>query len=231
MRRAALAAMVFAAGAVHAAQGDERVTAPLQLFAPPAPGTYALPPILAAPDGRVLDGRGRGRSLREFTTGRVTLLSFVYTQCTDSSGCPLALDTLARVRERLAREPGLARQARLVSLSFDPEYDRPEVMRLFEKSFAAGRAGPPWHFLTTASARELAPVLEGFGQDAAVNLEGDPRRARRIDHMLRVFLLDRRARVREIYSSAYLMPDVIVNDMLTLMAEADSRAPSSRPSP
>ena len=60
MRRAALAAMVFAAGAVHAAQGDERVTAPLQLFAPPAPGTYALPPILAAPDGRVLDGRGRG---------------------------------------------------------------------------------------------------------------------------------------------------------------------------
>ncbi len=216
MLRAALAAVLLAAGVAHAAQGDERVVAPLQLFTPPPPGSYSLPPILPAPEGRVLDENGRARALREFTTGRVTLLSFVYTHCTDAAGCPLAFATLAKVRERLASDPA-ARRVRLVSLSFDPEYDTPEVMRLFAKTLAPGEAPPPWRFLTTASARDLAPLLEGFGQDAAVALETEG--PRRLDHTLRVFLLDRRARVREIYSSAYLMPDVIVNDILTLLAE------------
>lgn len=217
MRRTALAAIVFAAGAAHGAQGDERVVAPLQLFTPPPPGSYSLPPILSAPEGRVLDEIGRSRPMREFTTGRVTLLSFVYTHCSDAAGCPLAFATLAEVRRRLALDPAAARRARLVSLSFDPEYDTPDVMRLYAKTLAAGEAGPPWRFLTTASPRQLAPLLAGFGQDAAVSLE--PGAARRLDHTLRVFLIDPRGRVREIYSSAYLMPEVIVNDILTLLAE------------
>lgn len=217
MRRAALAAILLAALAAHAAQGDERFTAPLQLFTPPPPGSYTLPPILDSPQGRVLDESGRGRALREFTTGRVTLLSFIYTHCTDPAGCPLAFATLSSVRSRLAAEPAAARRSRLVSLSFDPEYDTPDVMRLYAKTLAGDPGDPPWRFLTTASPRQLAPLLAGFGQDAGVSLE--PGAARRLDHTLRVFLLDRRGRVREIYSSAFLMPEVIVNDILTLLAE------------
>lgn len=220
MRRSALAVVLFAASAaVHAAQGDERVTAPAMLFTPPAAGTYALPPIFTAPAGRVLDERGRSRALREFTTGRVTLLSFVYTTCGDPAGCPLAFSTLAAVREKLARDPLAARATRFVSVSFDPEHDTPPVMQLLARHFAEERADPAWHFLTTASYARLAPLLEGFGQDAALALEGG-RAPRRIDHTLRVFLIDPRARVREIYSSAYLMPEVIVNDIRTLLAEA-----------
>ena len=101
-------------------------------------------------------------------------------------------------------------------MSFDPEHDIPAVMQLLSRHFAKERAEPAWHFLTTDSYSRLAPMLEGFGQDAALSLDGE---ARRIDHPLRVFLLDSRAQVREIYSSAYLMPDVIVNDIRTLLAE------------
>jgi protein SCO1/2 len=219
MFRSALAVVLFAASAATlAAQGDERVTAPAMLFTPPAAGTYTLPPMFAAPAGRVLDERGYSRSLREFTTGRVTLFSFVYTTCGDPAGCPLAFSTLAAVREKLALDPVAARATRFVSVSFDPEHDTPAVMQLLARHFAQDPKGPSWHFLTTASYDRLAPMLEGFGQDAAMSLEdGAPRR---IDHTLRVFLLDRRARVREIYSSAYLMPEVIVNDIRTLLTEA-----------
>ena len=220
MCRSALAVVLLAASAAgFAAQGDERVTAPEMLFTPPAAGTYALPPIFTAPAGRVLDERGHSRALREFTTGRVTLLSFVYTTCGDPAGCPLAFSALAAVREKLGRDPVAARATRFVSVSFDPEHDTPPVMQLLARHFAEDRKDPAWHFLTTASYARLAPMLEGFGQDAALSLEGEGT-ARRIDHTLRVFLLDSRAQVREIYSSAYLMPEVIVNDIRTLLAEA-----------
>jgi protein SCO1/2 len=200
----------------HAAQGDERVQFPQQLFTPPPAGSYALPPIQAAPRGRVLDDTGRDRALSGYLDGRITLLSFVYTHCTDPAGCPLAFATLAAVRERLALNPVAAR-AQLVSLSFDPRYDTPEIMRMFSKTFDAQGKKPAWHFLTTASEARLAPLLEGFGQDTGVATE--PGGPRRLDHTLRVFLIDPRSRVREIYSSAYLMPDVIVNDILTLANE------------
>jgi cytochrome oxidase Cu insertion factor (SCO1/SenC/PrrC family) len=211
------AALLASLAPARAAQGDERFVAPRQLFAPPPAGSYVLPPILVAPDGHVVDERGRSRRLGEITGGRITLLSFIYTHCTDPAGCPLAIATLAQVRDRLAQDPVAARGAQLVSLSFDPEYDTPEVMRMFARTFAGQGRGPAWHFLTTASQANLAPLLEGFGQDAspAPGASG----ARRLDHTLRVFLIDRRSRVREIYSSAYLLPEVIVNDILTVAGE------------
>ena len=214
-----LAAVLFVP-TLQAAQGDERVAAPLQLFTPPPAGSYSLPPIQMAPRGRVLDEAGRTHALSEFVTGRITLLSFIYTHCTDPTGCPLAIYTLAQVRDRLAASPVAAEGARMVSLSFDPEYDTPDVMRLFAKTFDTAGRKPAWHFLTTSSLAHLGPLLEGFGQDAAV---ADANGARRLDHTLRVFLIDRRGRVREIYSSAYLMPEVIVNDILTLAGEGSAR--------
>lgn len=204
----------------HAARGDGPAQFPEQLFTPPPAGSYSLPPIQAAPRGRVLDDAGRERALSSYLEGRITLLSFVYTHCTDPAGCPLAFSTLAAVRDRLAAHPVAAR-AQLVSLSFDPRYDTPEIMRMFAKTFGGRERKPTWHFLTTGSQARLAPLLAGFGQDAAPAAQAGG--ARQLDHTLRVFLIDGRSRVREIYSSAYLMPEVIVNDILTLAAEALAR--------
>jgi protein SCO1/2 len=51
---------------------------------PPAAGSCRLQRIMRAPDGVVLDRDGSVRRLAEFTTGRVTLFSFIYTYCTDA---------------------------------------------------------------------------------------------------------------------------------------------------
>jgi hypothetical protein len=40
-----------------------------------------------------------------------------------------------------------------------------------------------------------------------------------LSHMLKVFLIDREGWVREIYSSNFLVPQVIVNDIHTLLLE------------
>ena len=79
----------------------------------------------------MLDIDGRGVSLNRYTTGRITLLSFMYTYCVDPIGCPLAYQTLSSLRERLLAKPNLARQVRFVSLSFDPINDTPAAMKSY----------------------------------------------------------------------------------------------------
>jgi hypothetical protein len=87
------------------------------------------------------------------------------------------------------------------------------------------RAGAvPWLFLTTRSARELMPLVEGFGQDIRYTVDrsgGAPRRE--LAHVLKVFLIDRAGYVREIYSSTFLHPRTILNDIATLLLEERTR--------
>jgi protein SCO1 len=197
-------------------------SAPVQNFVAPAPGSYSLPAIQPAADGWVLEASPLPRRLKQYTHGALTLLSFIYTYCTDPIGCPLAYATFDTVKRRVLADPALRGQVRLVSLSFDPLHDTPQAMRQYGGEHARS-LDLPWHFLTTRSMRVLQPILEDFGQDVDIELDatGSPTRARA--HMLKVFLLDRQGQVREIYSAAFLHPDVIVNDLRTLALEAGQR--------
>ena len=184
----------------------------------PKPGTYQLDQIIQAPHGAVLDSEGRARRLADFTTGKVTLFSFVYTACTDARGCPLALAVMHTLKAAIEADPSLRRQVRFVSMSFDPAHDTPAVMRSY--GGAAGRPDAilPWHFLTTQSTRQLAPLLAGFGQDvdlATAASFNQPAYA----HLLKLYLIDANGVVREIYSPAFLQPAAILGDVRSLAAE------------
>lgn len=235
MRRRRAVAAVLALGAGTAglprARAQLPASAPRQDFVAPAAGSYALPPIQAAADGWVLEGNRLPRRLSSYTHGALTLLSFVYTYCTDPIGCPLAYATFDTVKRRVLTDPALRGQVRLVSLSFDPGNDTPEAMQAYGGAHAKDK-DLRWHFLTTYSMRFLAPILSDFGQDVEVerDAQGAPTRAR--THMLKVFLLDARGRVREIYSAAFLHPQVMLNDLKTLALEARGEAlAETRPRP
>jgi cytochrome oxidase Cu insertion factor (SCO1/SenC/PrrC family) len=210
---------LFCAVGVTTAGPNHEAGLPVLDFEPPAPGTYSLHRIMAAPDGEVLGLDGRPERLRRFTRERITLLGFIYTTCVDPDGCPRAYRVFETVRETVAAEPALRERVRLVTLSFDPARDTPETMRRYAGSRA--RAGDvPWLFLTTRSARELAPLLEGFGQDVRYTANGG---RRELSHVLKVFLIDRAGFVREIYSSDFLHPRMLRNDVETLVLEERGR--------
>lgn len=195
------------------------VQRPIQDFVPNAAGTYALPPIQEAADGWVLENNWVPRRLSGYTQGAITLLSFVYTYCSDPTGCPLAYATFEDLRNRLLAKPSLRGQVRFVSLSFDPSNDTPDAMRAYGGDrYKSSQV--PWHFLTTYSLHFLRPILDGYGQDVEIDLDSDGKATRVMTHMLKVFLLDRDGMVREIYSSAFLHPDVMLNDIETLVLEA-----------
>lgn len=191
-------------------------------FEPAEPGSYRLPPLGEAGDGRVIDSEGREHRLHELLSGKVALVSFIYTRCNDVNGCPLASYVMSQTARRLAREPAIARHTRLLSLSFDPAYDTPEVMAEYASRYDAH--GTDWRFLTPGSEAALDPILEAYGQAINREVDAEGNTLSTISHVLRVYLIDPQQRIRNIYSIAFLHADSVLNDIRTVLLEDAERA-------
>jgi cytochrome c peroxidase len=188
-------------------------------FEPPAPGSYRLPPIRPAADAEVLLDTGAGIRLHEvFGDDHLVFLSFIYTVCPDAHGCPLASFVLQRIHRKLQQTPDLAGRIRLVSLSFDPETDSPEVIREYARQFDA-QDSDDWVFLTGESMAALQPLLDAYGQGVGRIHDEQGRYTGHIAHVLRVYLIDTRKRIRNIYNVSFLHPDILLADARTLLME------------
>ena len=196
--------------------------APQMHFVPTPAGTYELQRIQQCPDAVVFNTSAGARRLSAYTRGKVTLLTFFYTYCTDPWGCPFAYQTMKGLRERIAADASVRSRVRFVSISFDPTHDTPDALR----SYAHGLAEVPgfeWQFFTARSMTELTPLLDGFGQDVRIESDATGRPTRAINHMLKLFLIDSAGVVREIYSLAFLHPEAMLNDIQTLLMEPRRR--------
>ena len=217
-RAAALLAWLVCA---TTASGQAGEPLPALDFDPPSPGSYTLHRIMAAPDGAVLGIDGRSRRLSQFTRDRITLLGFVYTTCVDPDGCPLAYRVFDAMKAAIEATPALRDKVRFVTLSFDPARDTPVIMRRYAGSRVRDEGrGLRWYFLTTGSVQELMPLVEGFGQDIRYTIDrsnGKPRRE--LSHVLKLFLIDAAGFIREIYTSTFLHPRTVLNDIETLLME------------
>jgi len=218
------AAVLLAAALAAPAGGSVdpgMATAPRADFVPPPAGSYTLQRIQPVADARLLDATGQWRSLSSLTRGKVTLLTFFYTYCADPLGCPFAYVTLAKLRDRALADRELTSALRIISVSLDPTADTPEAIARYGAQFTTDPRFE-WRFLTARSVSGLLPVLEDFGQDVSVETDAQGRPTRTLHHMLKVFLIDRDGIVREIYSLAFLQPEVMFNDIRTLVMESSA---------
>lgn len=184
-------------------------------FELPAAGSYQLPALGTAADGKVLDEQGHAANLHQFMGDKIVLLSFIYSTCNDINGCPLATGVLHKIKNRLNKEPELAKHLRLVTLSFNPEYDTPDQMRQYGAHLQEGNLD--WRFLTTASETELQPILDHYRQTIQKVYDENGRFTGTFSHILRVYLIDRDKKIRNIYSVSFLHTDTLVNDVKTLL--------------
>ena len=202
----------------HEAPAEPQVLAPgysALEFQAPEPGTYSLPPLGEAADGRLLDSSGTPVNLHDIYDDRIVVLSFIYTSCPDVNGCPLATFVLGQVRKRLEQDRSVISQVRLVSVSFDPANDPPKVMAKYGEHF---RHGPiDWRFLTAKSEAGISPILEDYDQSVIRDRGPDGKALTTMSHILRVYLIDADKRIRNIYSPSYLHPDILYADIRTVM--------------
>jgi len=204
---------LFFNGFVH---GSEPTRTADYDYEPPAPGSYLLPVIKSAADGEVLDADGHALRLADLTRAQVTVMSFIYTRCGQT--CPYATGVLNQLYRLSSHDRVLADSLRLISLSFDPSADTPAKMRAYGELAQNETRAAEWRFLTTASQDQLTPILNAYGQSVQRKQNpNDPTGP--LQHNLRVFLIDRLGRVRNIYSAGTLDVRLVLADVRTLLME------------
>ena len=187
-------------------------------YVPPAPGTYSLPVIKHAPNGQLLKSDSSSVSLYDLMGDRFVILSFIYTQCGDANGCPLANAVLYSVQNAINDNSALQDSVRMLSVSFDPKHDNPNIMADLTKLFKRGDC--EWDFLTAENEQAIQPILQGYGQFVMREMDEHGEDTDRIAHMLRVYLIDKQKQIRNIYSVSFLHPDILLNDLETLVLES-----------
>ena len=184
-------------------------------FDAPKVGSYTLSNYKSATDGKVIDQDSTKTTLHNLYEDKIVLLNFMYSTCADINGCPLATAVFHKIKNQLMEQPEIGNHVSLLSLSFDPENDTPEIMKLY----GAGTNNNivDWKFVTTNSEKMLSPILENYNQRIIKDYDSEGNYLGSISHILRVFLIDKNKSIRNIYSVSFLHPDILINDIKTLL--------------
>lgn len=184
--------------------------------APGAPAGSARPPPLKPgdllPEAHFTDEDGRTFALTEFR-GRAVAFTFFFTRCPLPDFCPRMNQNFAEARKLLADTAPSATNWVLLSISFDPEFDRPAVLKTHARRYRGEDPGR-WLFAVAdaPTLRDLAPRL-------------DLRMAREagsISHNLRTVVLDTTGRIHRQFDGNRWT----AADLATALTEA-----ARRPSP
>lgn len=133
--------------------------APLSEPAPAARTADILEPGAAVPDVKLTDESGASRSLADWR-GRVLAVTFVYTRCPLPDFCPRMDQNFAAVQRAVLTDAGLRDRVALVSISFDPLFDTPEVLAAHARR--AGADARVWRF-ATGDPEAIAGFAARFG--------------------------------------------------------------------
>jgi len=109
------------------------------------------------PDFELTDQSGGAVALASLR-GKVVAVTFIYSRCPLPDYCPRMIENFRAVRQRFAAR--MDRDLVLLTISFDPKFDTPEILTRYAASQRAG--GPGWHFLTGDPA-SIERVCNAFG--------------------------------------------------------------------
>jgi protein SCO1 len=159
------------------------------------------------PDFPLLNQDGKPIHFAQYK-GRALLLTFIYTRCPLPDYCPLMTSHFAEINKALKADAGLYARTHLLSISVDPEYDKPAVLRAYglkhneEKDFAH------WE-LAAGKPEEVKKVAEYFG--LTYQTEDN-----QIIHNLQTALIAPDGKFVKMYRGNDWTPAEIINDIKTL---------------
>ena len=114
------------------------------------------------PETKLIDQDGNPISLTDFK-GSAVAVTFIYTRCPLAQFCPLIDRRFAEVQKLVAADQALAGRVRLVSISFDPQFDRAETLRAHARKLDADPA--VWRFATAEQA-----IVDRLAAEFGVNV-------------------------------------------------------------
>jgi protein SCO1/2 len=149
--------------------------------------------------------------------GKALLLTFIYTRCPVPDYCTLMSSNFADVDRQLGQDPELYGKTHLLSISIDPEYDTPKVLR----SYGSAHTGryeketfAHWEF-AAGTKEQVKEIAQFFG--LAYFPEKD-----QIIHGLRTVIVNPEGKITKVYSGNEWKPAEAVEELKKNLT-ADSR--------
>jgi protein SCO1/2 len=181
----------------------------------PAMQYHVLNPGDTVPDFKFLNQSGKQVSIGEFK-GKALLVTFIYTRCPLPDFCPRMSRNFAKVDQSLAADPALYAKTHLLSISFDPGYDTPAVLRSYGGAYTGKYTQEKfahWDFAAPGKA-EQESVFKFF--DIGVTPEKDGS----ITHSLSTVLIGPDGKVFRWYPTNDWTPEQVLGDIKKVTGQA-----------
>ena len=145
---------------------------------------------------------GKRISLETFR-GQPLLLTFVFTRCPIPNFCPRISNNFSELQEAIKTDAGALGKVRLLSITLDPGFDTPDILKQYGESHAAD--GKIWSF-ATGDPKEIAALTQVFS--VYVQTEGGT-----ISHGLATALIDKEGKIDKIWRGNGWTPVEVIQEI------------------
>ena len=166
----------------------------------------------AVPDFKLVNEDGRMIHMSQFK-GRVVLLTFIYTRCPLADYCPRMNKNFERIDDALAADKKLYASTHLLSISFDPKYDTPAILKSYGGIYNGGTKAKFAHWDFAAPPESDLTAMEEFF-DVGVTPGDDGT----LTHSLSTALIGKDGKVRAWYPTNEWTPEEVLAAMKSAAA-------------
>lgn len=166
---------------------------------PPPPTDKAGGTIEGAelPDLKLTNQDGKRIGMKDFR-GKVLAITFIYTRCPLPNYCPLMSIRFSELAMNLQKDAALKDKVRLLSITFDPKHDTPQVLKSYGAGYYNKDVKPDFDLwqLATGTEDDIKKVADFFG----LYYQSDPGDEKTINHSLRTIVIDPDGKVKKVFS-------------------------------
>ncbi len=170
--------------------------------AKPAAAPQMLMPGERVPDFTLVNQDGRQIHLSDFA-GKALLVTFIYTRCPMPDFCPRLSSQFAHIHNELKKNAQDYGKTHLLTISFDPKYDTPAVLRKYGLAYLDGDASgfSHWDFAST-NPTDLSVLAKAFG------LEYE-QQDNQISHTMSIVLIAPDGKVAQFWSTEWTATELM----------------------
>ena len=162
------------------------------------------------PNYRLVNQNGDAIRIHDYK-GKALLLTFIFTRCQDPNQCTLMSGNFADIHQELEKQPEIRTKTHLLSVTFDPEYDTPKVLRSYGSAYTGKYADETfdhWEF-ASGTQEEVKNVAQYFG----MRYHRDEAGKEQMIHTLSTALIGPDSKLVKIYRGNEWTPEQVFADL------------------
>jgi protein SCO1/2 len=166
----------------------------------------------AVPNFALQNQDGKKIRLRDYR-GKALLLTFIYTRCPLPEYCTLMSNNFAQIDRALQQDPNLYAKTHLLSISIDPNYDTPQVLRSYGAAHTERYQEETFQHWEFASGEQVKEAAQFFGLRYFADKD-------QIIHGLRTVIIAPDGKVAKVYASNEWKPEEVVNELKRVLGSS-----------